>query len=184
VKKSSGMFIYAVTVIRFIDDEYFHPQDRLELVLRLDPQSTAPLDDLYSQIISVVPYEPQTLRILHAVWRSITRGPQMDPEEINILVGSRTGTSRLILRGLHSLVKVPPFRDQILQRQTYMAALHASLLDYLCDPRRSGRWCISIPWLETNYLQSMTRLLWSPLTDSCRSLYRYRISIRVLPPCR
>ncbi|KAJ6529853.1 hypothetical protein B0H19DRAFT_530292 [Mycena capillaripes] len=183
VAKSSGIFIYAATVIRFIDDEYFHPQDRLELVLRLDPQSTAPLDDLYSEIISVVPYEPRTIRILHAVWRSTARGPQLDPEEIDILVGCRTGTSRLILRGLHSLVKVPPFGDRVRGRQTYLAALHASLLDYLCDPRRSRRWCISTPGLDADYLESMNRLLWSPLDDFCQSLYTYRI-VSVLPPCR
>ncbi|KAJ7840243.1 hypothetical protein B0H13DRAFT_1488992, partial [Mycena leptocephala] len=34
VTKSSGIFIYATTVIRFIDDEYSHPVDRLALVWR------------------------------------------------------------------------------------------------------------------------------------------------------
>ncbi|KAJ7473196.1 hypothetical protein FB451DRAFT_1089068, partial [Mycena latifolia] len=33
VNKSSGIFIYATTVIRFIDDEYSHPVDRLTSVL-------------------------------------------------------------------------------------------------------------------------------------------------------
>ncbi|KAJ7898088.1 hypothetical protein B0H13DRAFT_2275787 [Mycena leptocephala] len=42
VTKSSGIFIYAVTVVRFVDDEYSHPIDRLAAVLNLDPQSTAP----------------------------------------------------------------------------------------------------------------------------------------------
>ncbi|KAJ7117017.1 hypothetical protein C8R44DRAFT_545293, partial [Mycena epipterygia] len=51
VWKSSGIFIYATTIIRFISDEYSHPEDRLTSVLRLDPQSTAPLDDLYTQIL-------------------------------------------------------------------------------------------------------------------------------------
>ncbi|KAJ6530452.1 hypothetical protein DFH09DRAFT_879550, partial [Mycena vulgaris] len=52
VQKSSGIFIYATTVIRFIGDEYSHPADRLDRVLSLDPQSTAPLDDLYTEILS------------------------------------------------------------------------------------------------------------------------------------
>ncbi|KAJ6530512.1 hypothetical protein DFH09DRAFT_1370716 [Mycena vulgaris] len=38
VQKSSGIFIYATTVIRFIGDEYSHPADRLDRVLSLDPQ--------------------------------------------------------------------------------------------------------------------------------------------------
>ncbi|KAJ7805577.1 hypothetical protein B0H14DRAFT_3771129, partial [Mycena olivaceomarginata] len=49
VRTSSATFIYATTVIRFIDDEYHHPADRLNSVLELDPRSTAPLDDLYTQ---------------------------------------------------------------------------------------------------------------------------------------
>ncbi|KAJ7098993.1 hypothetical protein C8R44DRAFT_562834, partial [Mycena epipterygia] len=52
VKTSSGIFIYATTVIRFVSDEYSHPEDQLASMLRLDPQSTAPLDDLYTQILS------------------------------------------------------------------------------------------------------------------------------------
>ncbi|KAJ7110415.1 hypothetical protein C8R44DRAFT_883572 [Mycena epipterygia] len=59
VKKSSGCFICAATVIRFVDDEYSHPIDRLAAVVALDPKSTAPLDDLYTQILSVVPHELQ-----------------------------------------------------------------------------------------------------------------------------
>ncbi|KAJ7854077.1 hypothetical protein B0H14DRAFT_2508476, partial [Mycena olivaceomarginata] len=55
VRKSSGIFIYAVTVIRYIDNEYSHPSIRLQSVVNLDPQSTAPLDDLYQQILSVLP---------------------------------------------------------------------------------------------------------------------------------
>ncbi|KAJ6602055.1 hypothetical protein DFH09DRAFT_877990, partial [Mycena vulgaris] len=52
VQKSSGIFIYATTVIRFVGDEYSHPADRIDRVLSLDPQSTAPLDDLYTEILS------------------------------------------------------------------------------------------------------------------------------------
>ncbi|KAJ7438420.1 hypothetical protein FB451DRAFT_1448183 [Mycena latifolia] len=61
VQKSSGIFIYATTIIRFIDKEFSHPVDRLMAVLGLDPQSTAPLDNLYTQILSVVPQETQIL---------------------------------------------------------------------------------------------------------------------------
>ncbi|KAJ7450493.1 hypothetical protein B0H11DRAFT_1822102, partial [Mycena galericulata] len=64
VSHSSGVFVYATTVIRFVDDEYSHPWDRLESVLKLDPHSTAPLDDLYTQILSALPHTQQSLRIL------------------------------------------------------------------------------------------------------------------------
>ncbi|KAJ7878058.1 hypothetical protein B0H13DRAFT_2346771 [Mycena leptocephala] len=59
VEKSSGYFIYASTVIKFIDDEYSRPTDRLAAVQNLTPSDPdAPfevLDQLYMQILSVVP---------------------------------------------------------------------------------------------------------------------------------
>ncbi|KAJ7501139.1 hypothetical protein B0H11DRAFT_2224968 [Mycena galericulata] len=79
VEKSSGVFIYATTVISFVDDEYSHPWDRLESVLRLDPHSTAPLDDLYTQILSVLPHNQQSLRILHTIWPAFGDVPPCSP---------------------------------------------------------------------------------------------------------
>ncbi|KAJ7362689.1 hypothetical protein DFH08DRAFT_799711 [Mycena albidolilacea] len=113
VAKSSGIFIYAITVIRFIDDEYSHPVDRLTSVLNLDPKSTAPLDDLYTQILSTMPHEPQQLRILHAIWQeTLEVHLAMDPEGIDMVLGLRTATCRLALRALHSLFDVPRIHAQ------------------------------------------------------------------------
>ncbi|KAJ7805586.1 hypothetical protein B0H14DRAFT_3771167 [Mycena olivaceomarginata] len=57
---------------------YFHTEfsHRLNSVLELDPQSTAPLDDLYTQILSVVPQEQEglQLRILHTLCLSMEKG--------------------------------------------------------------------------------------------------------------
>jgi hypothetical protein len=59
VEKSSGYFIYASTVIKFVDDKYFRPTERLAAVQNLAPtDSDAPLealDKLYIQILSAVP---------------------------------------------------------------------------------------------------------------------------------
>ncbi|KAJ7925690.1 hypothetical protein B0H13DRAFT_1539908, partial [Mycena leptocephala] len=114
VSKSSGIFIYAATAIRFIDDEYGHPADKLAAVLHLDPQSTAPLDDLYSGIISAIPHAPPLLRILHTIAHPLLQPPpECDPEEIDMLLTLRPGTSRLVLRGLHSLLWIPSIRTRL-----------------------------------------------------------------------
>ncbi|KAJ7922341.1 hypothetical protein B0H13DRAFT_1470488, partial [Mycena leptocephala] len=59
VQKSSGYFIYGSTVIKFIDDKYSRPTERLAVVQNLTPsESDAPfeaLDQLYIQILSGVP---------------------------------------------------------------------------------------------------------------------------------
>jgi hypothetical protein len=139
VAKSSGIFIYAITVIRFIDDEYSHPVDRLTSVLNLDPKSTAPLDDLYTQILSTMPHEPQQLRILHAIWQeTLEVHLAMDPEEIDMVLGLRPATCRLALRALHSLFDVPRIHAQFSFKNGSVGLLHASLGDYLgpcmCPP--------------------------------------------------
>ncbi|KAJ7450147.1 hypothetical protein FB451DRAFT_1286239 [Mycena latifolia] len=173
VKKSSGIFIYATTVIRFIDDEYSHPADRIASVLSLDPQSTAPLDDLYTEILSAVPHGPQQLRILHAIWQGTKDDNlRMDPEEMDSLLVLRLGMSRLTLRGLHSLFDIPPIRARF-DKPDYVCPLHASLGDYLEDSRRSGKWCVSTPWLASDYVHCMIRLLSSPpVTLRTRGFHR------------
>ncbi|KAJ7922135.1 hypothetical protein B0H13DRAFT_1603929, partial [Mycena leptocephala] len=173
VKKSSGFFIYAATVIRFVDDEYSHPMDRLESVLRLDPQSTAPLDDLYKEVLSVLECEPRQLRILHCIWQqTLPSGVNMDPEDIDMLLKFRPGTCRLAMRSLHSLFDVPPVRTRFGARGS-IRFLHASLADFLGDLRRSGLWCVSLPWLHWDHLDWMVRLLSSlPLTHFACGLHR------------
>ncbi|KAJ7478213.1 hypothetical protein FB451DRAFT_182614 [Mycena latifolia] len=166
VERSSGIFVYVTTVIRFIDDEYSHPADRLASVLSLDPRSTAPFDDLYTEVLSVVPHEPQQVRILHSIWQSTlrSRGAQLFPEEIDMLLVLHPGTARLALRGLHSVLHVPPICT-LSDGEPYIHPLHASLPDYLADVRRSGRWCLWIPWLLSDYLSCTLRLLASPRTN-------------------
>ncbi|KAJ7106298.1 hypothetical protein C8R44DRAFT_886172 [Mycena epipterygia] len=181
VQKSSGIFIYAATIIRFVSNEYSHPEDRLAAVLRLDPLSTAPLDDLYTEILSVLAREHQQLRILRTIWQSAVGGGHLslhvDPEEIDMLLNLRRGTCRLVLRGLHSLFNVPPIPTRFSSRRT-IQVLHASFSDYLGDPRRSGPWCVSLQWLQADYLHGLIRLLASPLPrqfasgDWLRTLYK------------
>ncbi|KAJ7809321.1 hypothetical protein B0H14DRAFT_1501166 [Mycena olivaceomarginata] len=169
VKKSSGIFIYAATVIRFVDDEYSHPWERLESVLKLGPHSTAPLDDLYTQILSVLPHNQQSLRILHAVWQVTL---SKDPEEIDLLLGLHSGTCRLALRGLNSLLYIPSARFGWAYREN-ITYLHASFGDYISNPHRSQQWCVSIPWLKSDYVYCLVRMLSvPPPTFSIRELYR------------
>ncbi|KAJ7268634.1 hypothetical protein C8J57DRAFT_1469225 [Mycena rebaudengoi] len=163
VSKSSGMFIYATTVIRFIDDEYFHPNDRLESVLRLDPQSTTPLDDLYTQILSSGSHNPMLLRILHAALSPKLIQP--NPEDIDLLLALSPGTARLCLRGLHSILRIPPpCRGRFRTRQV-VDVLHASLHDYFLDSRRSGPWCLSLLSLHSAFAQNAVHVWVSPFKD-------------------
>ena len=57
VKRSSGHFIYATTVLKFVGADFCSPMKQLELVLKPDPMAFSDLDQLYTQILSVYPSE-------------------------------------------------------------------------------------------------------------------------------
>ncbi|KAJ7254584.1 hypothetical protein C8J57DRAFT_1076080 [Mycena rebaudengoi] len=172
VIKSSGMFIYAATVIRFIDDQYYHPMDRLDLVLKLNPQSTAPLDDLYTQILCTGSDDHMLLlRILHAAFQA---NLPLSVGEIDAILNLRRGTSLLRLRGLHSVLRIEPELGR--ERGQPILCLHASLLDYLQDPARSKEWCILNDNLNIPFVYGMIRCLSTPIEKcalaSRRDFYR------------
>ncbi|KAJ7028929.1 hypothetical protein C8F04DRAFT_48621 [Mycena alexandri] len=134
VQKSSGYFVYASTVIKFIDDKYSRPTERLETIQNMSPtQSDAPfeaLDQLYHQILSGVPvrFRSQLSDILQCVIYPF----DLAPFQIDLLLGLHPGDTRLILRGLHSVLSVSDFEFGTI------SVYHASFLDFLQDQRRSS----------------------------------------------
>ncbi|KAJ7913670.1 hypothetical protein B0H13DRAFT_1612291 [Mycena leptocephala] len=145
VEKSSGYFIYASTVIKFIDDKRFRPVERLDIILGIkDNITTSPfdtLDQLYHQILCGVPidFRPQLLLI----FATITARLGISVERIERLLELRMGDVRLILRELHSVINMP--KDDYFQVSVH----HASFLDFLDDPLRSGQFCVG-PSCRTN----------------------------------
>jgi hypothetical protein len=134
VRNSSGYFVYAATVIKFVDDEYSWPSKQLDIVVQnLIPHDSespfATLDQLYLQILSRVPvrYHPTLCDILCV----ITHFPKdFNAWDINGLLGLKLGTVELIIRPLHSVLKVPGLWE--------VEAHHASFLDFLKDETRSS----------------------------------------------
>ncbi|KAJ7074584.1 hypothetical protein C8F01DRAFT_30510 [Mycena amicta] len=143
VRKASGQFIYAATVLKFVDDEYSDPQERLRLILNANPSSCesasafADLDMLYRMILSTNPNTALVTRILGAYFAlpdfngmAIT----FEPRCISFLDGILdlpVGTSRRALRGLHSLFFIPSSDEE------KITPYHASLHDFLSNRSRS-----------------------------------------------
>ncbi|KAJ6551278.1 hypothetical protein B0H19DRAFT_1296483, partial [Mycena capillaripes] len=71
VEKSSGYFIYASTIIKFIDNKKFRPTKSLEVILGIKESDFkspfAALDQLYTQILSEAPARAQVLKILAVI---------------------------------------------------------------------------------------------------------------------
>ncbi|KAJ7678009.1 hypothetical protein DFH06DRAFT_564570 [Mycena polygramma] len=131
---SSGYFVYAATIIRFIDDRDFRPTERLDVIMGIEEaESEAPfaaLDQLYIQILSAVPTvkQPQLLEVLAVIEAKFNlSGPHIEQ-----LLELRPGDACLIFRHLHSVLNVPQNTGQ------QITVHHASFLDFLNDPIRSG----------------------------------------------
>ncbi|KAJ7118212.1 hypothetical protein C8R44DRAFT_707632 [Mycena epipterygia] len=134
VRKSSGYFIYASTVIKYIDDKNFRPADRLDIIMGLaEPDLESPLaalDQLYTQILSDAPRRPRLLGILTVIVAKL----HLSVDHIEQLLELKPGDIGLALRGLHSLVEI---------RCDWVTVHHASFLDFLNDQTRSGLFYIN-----------------------------------------
>ncbi|KAJ7694977.1 hypothetical protein B0H14DRAFT_2650748 [Mycena olivaceomarginata] len=134
-RKSSGHFIYASTIIKFIDDQNYRPTHRLAVVQ--DPNSSGSesafdvLDQLYMTILRSAPRQSQLIPILCAI---VHFG--LGTSEIDRLFGLAEGETQLLLRGLHSVFNVP--RDD----EDGIFSHHASFVDFLRNPGRSGNFCV------------------------------------------
>ncbi|KAJ7730413.1 hypothetical protein B0H16DRAFT_1733757 [Mycena metata] len=153
MRDSSGYFIYAATVIKFIDDKRFRPSERLDVILGIRHSISGsplnPLDQLYLQILSGVPedFHFQLLQILMLVKEGLFLC------QISRLLELQADELRLILRGLHSVILVPKCdRDGV-------SAHHASFWDFLGDSSRSGAFHIGSSQCRRNLAFQLLKTL-------------------------
>jgi hypothetical protein len=138
VEKSSGYFIYASTVIKFVDDKDFRPTERLSMVIdwqNISTHSDRPfevLDQLYTQILRVARSRSRLVRILCV----LINFPELSLGEIEQLLQLNPGDVGLSLRRLHSVLQVPSDGSSI-------SVYHASFRDFLADPVRSNEFWVN-----------------------------------------
>ncbi|EEB99146.1 hypothetical protein MPER_01229, partial [Moniliophthora perniciosa FA553] len=153
VWRASAQFIFAVTVIKYIDTRDELPQDRLKTILMIRsediPDSPYPeLDLLYRQILSTCSNWSKTrlvLRIL--VTRSLTNtGLYPMPPRSGFIKGIlklRVGEVETLLSRLHSVLRIPDDEGSDIH------ILHASFTEFLLDRFRSGElWTPRMPRTE------------------------------------
>jgi hypothetical protein len=102
VQRSSGQFIYAATVLKFVGADFYSPTKQLALVLKPDPMAFSDLDQLYTQILSVYPNTVNIVQVMGFIIASY----QNLPEVIEDILGMEEGELKpLVLRGLSSLME-------------------------------------------------------------------------------
>ncbi|KAJ7206758.1 hypothetical protein GGX14DRAFT_366846 [Mycena pura] len=171
VEKSSGYFIYAATIIKFIDDKDFRPTDRLAEVMHWQNTPSdhdspfQALDQLYTQIFCCVPtrLRPRLVDILC----TFVHFGSLSVANIETLLELRPGDVALTLRRVQSLLSVPSDTAQ------QIIAYHASLTDFLGDAARSGEFCVSNTRCRMNLGCSVLKAL------SCESTHNQHSGLQV-----
>jgi hypothetical protein len=141
VKKSSGQFIFASTVSKYVNSRRHWPPDRLNIIFGQSEsgQETpfAELDSLYHLILSSVA-DTEKLHdfLMFLVLRPFSqRALRSTP--ITTLIEQflfyRPGEIDMILTDLYSIIYVPPLGDYFRE----LGFFHASLPDFLLDRSRS-----------------------------------------------
>jgi len=131
VDKSSGQFIYAATVIRYVESPHHRPHQRLDSILGLHPPFKdlpfVELDALYTHILKITD-DPQLfvdILIFPAMYYTNTSVGQV--ERIHAL---ESGDVEVLLSDVASVV-------QIRTQDSNIKLLHKSFFDFLLDPHRS-----------------------------------------------
>ena len=139
VQRSSGQFIYAATVLKFVGADFCSPTKQLELALKPNPTAFSDLDQLYTQILSVYPTTVNIVEVLGII--SASHG--VLAEVMEDIFGMEEGQLKLMLRGLSSLMKDENDENgKCLDKGVISYVIphfaHASFSDYLFDSSRSG----------------------------------------------
>ena len=145
VEKSSGQFIYASTVAEFIESPHHSPEERLNIVFGLatTPDEESPfteLDVFYRQIFSAVANfnVKDILEALSILFLADVECIEKSPRAIERFLSFSPGRVRIILSDLHSAIGLPEEDDGPIR------VFHASLIDFLLDPARSGDYYIDV----------------------------------------
>lgn len=147
VTKAAGLFIFAATTFRFIQDGLGGPEEQISLVLRDTTSSESPkpslsatqhLDEIYTTLLqhSVVEKEPrcqgkERAEIFRQVVGSIvTMFDVMSAPNLAKLLQIPLGRVSVVLNSLHSVLRIP------LDKREPVRLFHLSFRDFLREPER------------------------------------------------
>jgi len=197
-KKSSGQFIYASVVVKYVESIRHRPEDRLAIVRNLRPRQGdsdmpfAELDALYSHILSSIENPSHVVEILSFVIHQAqihdpinVFGSDISVNDIEEIHDLEPGSLQILLCDLGALVSVgiiDPGLESI-------NVLHASILDFLVDPSRSNNLHIPGSLLITKHVTNCLRLLSSVFIllknhvyTLTRNLLQRILRVTALPP--
>ncbi|KAF9552600.1 hypothetical protein CPC08DRAFT_768169 [Agrocybe pediades] len=149
VERSSGQFIYAATVIRYVESTRHRPDHRLEIVMNLRPHNDgdhpfAELDALYAMILEASSNIEKVLHVISLHWIDSNK---ICCHVIEKLLSYDEGELDTLFCDLGALVQVSHSNGNEYNpshSQLYVHILHASLADFLLDAARSKQFYVDI----------------------------------------
>ena len=158
VRKSSGQFIYASTVMKYVESSRHWPTDRLEIIFGIMSRGKdtpfADLDALYTCIFSFVEDINKVLEVFSVLLLVKSSGVLKSAALIEDFLGLRTGDLTITLIDLHSILDIPAQVDA-----GEIRILHASLGDFLLDQTRSGDYHVDEGRAHANLARKMIRCI-------------------------
>jgi hypothetical protein len=153
VEKASGSFIFAFTLIEFIDDGADLPHQRLPIALA----AHAGLDPLYTEVLSTAPRGEVLKRIIGTI---LLLHVDLSITSLGHLLQLSTAHVLQTLLGVQSILMIPGDDDEPVR------LFHTSLRDFLTSEPRSGGFFIDPParHLDTS-LDCLKLVLIPPDTD-------------------
>ena len=160
VRKSSGQFIYAATVVRFVESARHRPTKRLEIILGINPPGNttpfAELDALYHHILRSVDDIQATLSVLSLYLATpYVQIMFQGTEAVEEFLFLEQGDVHLVLSHLSSIVSYDELSGEV-------KILHASFVDFLLDRRRSTIFHIDIATACNDYVHRIFQFVKAP----------------------
>jgi hypothetical protein len=132
VKNSNGLFIFAVTLIDFINKGSGLPQEKLRNALMTDPD----LDNLYAQVLSAAPRDHNFERVIGTI---MLLRSSLSITFLAHLLRLRTEEIVHALLGIQSILMIPGNDNEPIR------LFHTSLRDFLVSQPRSRDFFIDPP---------------------------------------
>jgi hypothetical protein len=137
-KKSSGLFIFAATMIRFIESGCHEPNKRLQLLLSEADgtiyEGRAGIDSLYSQILLYAfsdIHEPEEFADIRQILGAIVLAfNPLSRRDLSTILGISMSLISTTLRNLHSVILIPADESE------KICIFHKSFPDFLQDNKR------------------------------------------------
>ncbi|KAF9565036.1 hypothetical protein CPC08DRAFT_211551 [Agrocybe pediades] len=164
VEKSSRQFIYAATVVRYVESPRHRPDHRLDVVLNLRPvkgeHPFAQLDSLYAMILESAVDIEKVLHVL-SLYLADVEDSYLQCSVIEKLLSYDEGEVETLFCDMGALVQVYEDDDEL-----YLRFLHASFGEYLLDAARSKQFYIDMDYEISRHVTHVLQYLASCCSSS------------------